>query len=267
MEKVYRFAAKYFWAVYAGSMLTLVALYAMMLEWDEMPGVLYLVAVTAALLMIALCMKSSAALLNKAYKELEERCDPEPFLKEATEQLSYSGNWIMKLSRNVNAATAMMEVGEYAQAYDMMVKIRDDISRCMRADVQLVYYNNMAQCCMWAKRQEAGEWSEKMLEAFQKIKSEKMKKKYQNAVQFHKARMCFDDRDYVQAMKILDSITPDNLRHKVHLMADYGKVYHAMGEMEKVKAALAFVVENGNKLYVVQQARQMLTQLDNFEGE
>ena len=263
MEKFNRFVAKHFWAVYVSLILALVALYFAMLFWDGMPGVLYLDLLVAVVIVAWLCVRSGTVLLHKAYKELEDHCDPEPYFKETSQQLSYPGNWIMKLTRIVNATTALLELGEYTQAYDMMVKIRSDIDRCMRADVQTVYYNNMAACCTALKEwPEAEIWYRKMLESFQKIKFEKIRAKYKNAINLHSVNAYYRNQDYMKAMQMLDSIQPQTLRLRVHLAAHYGNIYLALGETAKAREALTFVVENGNKLYVVQEARQMLAEME-----
>lgn len=268
MEKLYRFIAKYAWTAYWLWVICLVILWGVAV-WLGVPQVL------AGVLLVGLTwigarwiFTRDQALRRKPWAALAEQCDPYPILEELKVQQSYQGTKSMKLTRIMDYATALSEIGEEEQAYALKASIKDDVARIDSLSGHAIYSHNMSVACMkLGKWQEMEYWHQKMMEAIQRMPLDRQRHAHHKQMQGYYVRYHYSRQEYIKSLEILDSMKPGDLRQEVANAMNYARNYRAMGNTEKAKEALTFVVENGNKLYVVQQARQMLTQLDNFEGE
>jgi tetratricopeptide (TPR) repeat protein len=263
MEKLNRFVAKYVWIVYWAWVICLVVLWGVSV-WLGMSQVVATFLLVGFVWLGARWIFTRDQALRRAQVAcMFNQCDPYPFLEEAKRQLLYQGTKPMKLTRLIDYSTALLEVGEVEQAYTLLYASQEDAHRNDLRDGCCVYYHNLALASLYlGKWQEMEHWHEKLMENLQRLRSDQQKHAAMQSmagyfVDYHHAR-----QEYDQSMQILKGMVPANLRQQVAIAMHYARHYLAMGETEKVKEALAFVVGNGNKLYAVQEARQMLAEIE-----
>ena len=263
MERFNRFVAKYTWMAYWLWVVCMAILYGV-LAWQGVSSGIAAVLSIAMVLFGSRWIFTRDQVLRRAQVAcMFNQCDPYPFLEEAKRQLLYQGTKPMKLTRLIDYSTALLEVGEVEQAYTLLYASQEDVHRNDLRDGCCVYYHNLALASLYlGKWQEMEHWHEKLMENLQRLRSDQQKHAAMQSmagyfVGYHHAR-----QEYDQSMQILKGMVPANLRQQVAIAMHYARHYLAMGETEKVKEALAFVVGNGNKLYAVQEAQQMLAELE-----
>ena len=63
-------------------------------------------------------------------------------------------------------------------------------------------------------------------------------------------------------MELLSTVKPKNLLGEVDLHMQLAQNYLALGEKDLARENLQFVIEKGNKLYAVTEAKELLAKLD-----
>ena len=263
MEKFNRFVARYAVAIFWIVLICIAAVLMIIVEF----GVPLILAYVLALVLPCICARwiltRDQALRSRSWAFLTEQCDPYPALKEMEVQMSYQGMKPMKLSRMMDYSTVLMEIGEYEKAYAWKNSLREDMERIKAVSAKTVYYHNMAMTCMkMSKWQEMEYWHGKMMASLQGMRSDSQRQAHYKQMEGYLAAYHYVRREYAESLRILDGMPRNSLRQEVSKAMSYARNYVDLGETEKAKEALAFVVGNGNKLYVVQEARRMLAEME-----
>jgi len=263
MEKLNRFVAKYVWIVYWAWVICLVILWGVAVWLGMSQVVATFLLVGFVWLGARWIFTRDQALRSKLWAILAEECDPYPLLNELKVQLSYQGTKSMKLTRMMDYATVLSDIGDEEQSYAIKASVKDDIARTDSFVGHAIYSHNMSVACMkLGKWQEMEYWHEKMMEAIQRMPSEKQRQAHYKQIEGYFVRYHYSRQAYEKSLEILDGMKPRDLRQAVANAMNYARNYRAMGDIEKAKEKLTFVVENGNKLYAVQEARQMLAEIE-----
>ena len=198
-------------------------------------------------------------LLKKAIKSWEEYCDPEPLLNETEFLLGCRNSAMVKQILFMNKSAALSSIGKTREAYDMLISMNIDKEAYIPDAARLLYYNNLM---VYAHNLGMNELADitysKLLLMYPDIKNKKTKEDFDEHMKESKASFHIRKGEYEQAIDALNQLSPQKMRSKVENAFTYAKVYLALGETEKAKDHLVFVIVNGNKLACVNEARELL---------
>ncbi len=198
-------------------------------------------------------------LLKKPLKILKDQCNPYPFLEETQELLGYSNSKAADLALRINHAMAMREIGDFQHAWAILSTIHIDQLPGTLPSVKVVYYNNLADVLTLLDRfDEAEIWSKKALEIYHDMPNNKFKRELGHAMEVTQADHYYRDGDYRRAMENLDQISHTTLHDQVNYAWLYARCCIALGENQKAKEKLLFIIQNGNKLWCVDWAQECL---------
>ena len=263
MEKLNRFVAKHQTGCRIAVMIIWI-LWALLMINLEFPMILAYAFTAVGAFVCSVAISASAdRLLKKPLEILNQQCDPYPMLQESAEQLSYPGNGAVKQVRIINHAMALRQVGQYDQAEITLRSVNIDKHPGLLPIAKVAYYNNLMDLCvLTGKYQEARIWYEKTVQIFTDIKDSKQKKALEKTVATNRAWYCFAGGEYEQALRILEENRPENMLQQIETAMTCARIYLRLGQKEGAVQALRFVEQLGNKLYAVQEARQMLSEME-----
>ncbi len=204
-------------------------------------------------------LSSSLVILQKAAKQLNDYCDPYPLLNECESFLKNKNSVYSEQVLLIDKCAALLELGEIQKAYDILSAINIDKSSSMTNEVKVTYYYTiMVACHELGMNEQAEVFYAKILLMYPDIKDKKLTNLLESDVKMAKALCCFRKGEYEEIINIISTITPGDLRQKVINSFTYAKAYLALGDTEKAKDHLVFVIVNGNKLGCVKEAQELL---------
>lgn len=208
---------------------------------------------------LAVCFveSSSDKLLKAAAKALNNSCDPTVLLNETEEQLKYAKRGITNQLVVLNHTVALGYMGEYSKALDILNDFDTDKYKFIspyRAYIKMIHSNNMADTCdELGDFESASMWHEKTVLLAKKLGVSSSKE-----IILAKASENLRKKEFDATLKTLEGFKEKTMLDSVCASMIYAKAYIGLGESEKAKEKLKFIVENGNKLYMVEQAKKML---------
>ena len=265
MEKLNRILAKHYMVFYIAGVVLLMSWYCWSIETlGTGAGILVLLFCLAAIPVYAAWLgRRYVILLKKPMQILNTECDPEPFLEEVQRQRAYSGPWNMKCMRIILEASALCIVGRATEAYQLLGPIQQRIMESRQFALQLNYCGQMVGTCRVLERaHEVEVWHAQYMEYYHKIKNKRLKAKFDEGLPLYLAQYYVFRREYDNAMVYIPQLKPKSLYDQVVIAVLCARAYLLVGEKERVKEALRFAVNKGNKTYAVQIARQMLAEMD-----
>lgn len=199
-------------------------------------------------------------LLKEPMAQLNQHCDPVPFLEETSLQLQYPGPKPMQNIRKVNYAVALHYLGRSDEALEVLSATQ--LVKGQKASHYVVYYRNLMLVLLAASRhQEAEAAFDNMMQFYGKIKNGKIRRQLEPAVACAQAEMHLLHGEYDRALEKFRA-EPQTLLGQVCDAWFQAKVYLARGERKEAKEKLEFVVENGNRLYIKVQAQVFLDKIN-----
>lgn len=219
-------------------------------------------ALAIALAYFFLILQSPQMLLKKPLQTLTRQCDPYPFLAEMCEQLSYPYNPIHKQMIQVNYAMALRQTGNYARSLEVLNSIPIDDESRTPPFLRYVYYNNLSDIYIQLKQYDEAEFFyQRSLMVYAALKDGKVKQNFSRSFYSGKAESLFRRGEYSEAIAQLAQVPCNNLLDKVENAMLSAKCNMGLGNTEKAKEDLEFIICHGNKLYYVHEASSMLTKL------
>lgn len=206
-------------------------------------------------------------LLRKAQAELENRCDPYPLLQETDTLLSYPHKNGIELNLLIDRNVALSALGDHRKVYENLTAFDIDQYN-LSPSAQFVFYNNLLACCAdLGMSDQVEQLIAKTMQLYNEIENKKQKQRLEHTVWSIKVSEHMLRQEYTLALKILTGMKPTSLRMEVEDALLCAKVYLALDETERAKEKLRFVIEHGNKLYSVTEARQLLESCTKQEVE
>lgn len=202
-------------------------------------------------------------LLKKPIQALINDCDPYPMLQETTEQMSYGIAGNMEQVVKINHGLALMEVGRYQDALDLLNSINIDRYAGTLPVTRFTYYNNLT-CILtlMGEHPEAEVWYQKAVQIYQDLPDGKLKQSLRPAVESMAADAWFRRGEYEKAIECTNALYPPEPCNQISQAMLVARSYIALGRPEEARKPLEFVLSKGNRLHAVSQARAILA---NFE--
>lgn len=205
--------------------------------------------------------------LEQASKQRREQCDPEPFYNEVTLQLGYLKNKVYRQQMMINLASAYRSKGEIDQAVKILESINIDQYLSTAPHTKCTYYNNLADIYMLQGQLEKGKiWLDKAMQLLMAVTDQKQHQQMEHILRMNKAELSLleGQTDIARSILFKEEIRPDSRHQAVmyaYLMAAF---YEAEGQLSSAAEQLRFVIQNGGKLYEVQQAQKRLAALERL---
>lgn len=201
-------------------------------------------------------------LTNPQIKTMHKQCDPYPLLAECDDQLSYVKNRLDRQTLVVNRSAALCAMGRDADALAALEALNIDDPYCVPL-WRYCYYNNAATAAMACDQQEkAMVYRQKADQTATSITNPKQQALVQATTNDWLTELCLLDGDYAGAAAHLSRQEPPiNLYQHVNRAYQIARVEKAQGNLTAARFQLEFVVQNGNRLAVVDKAREMLEEM------
>ncbi len=218
-------------------------------------------------IVLAFCFveSSSDKLLKNAAKALNNDCDPTILLGETEEQLKYVKSGVTNQLIVLNHAVALSYMGEYEKVLDILKSFDVDKYKFIspyNGFVKMIYCNNMSDALdELGDSENASLWHEKTMLAAKKNGAANSKE-----IILARASEHLRKKEYEKALETLESFKSKSKLDSVCAAMVYAKAYTALGDSEKAKEKLNFIIENGNKLYMTEQAGNMLAKIEKAQS-
>ena len=201
---------------------------------------------------------------------LDKELDPEKFIELTENEYNKNKNKKYKNYMKLNLSAGYSSVGKIETAYEKLKEV--DLSKKLyrERDKILYYYNEALFLITLGKKEAATEIYNKYLsEEIEKIRNnKKLCEIYCGLVKVLEG-MLFHENDNEKMIEILNEalkktkIKRQKLGFK-HLLAIYKE---KTGKIEEARELYKEVIENGNKLYIVQEAKEKLENIENKRNE
>lgn len=187
---------------------------------------------------------------------LEGDCNPEAFLAVVEKQMLNAGkNNKMKAYQMINKAAALITMGEFAMAKQVLLEV-DKSFLSMKNATLIIYHINLALCLY-----ELGE-----LEAAQTIYETELRSYTPNrkamtvTVEIFMAERLFFLGRYDESKELFWKVLEKKLTKRRHLSILYrlAQIDEVLGDRKTAKDKYHEVADNGNKLWIAIQAKKNL---------
>ena len=202
----------------------------------------------------------SDLLLREPLEKLEQGCDPYPLLAEVEIHMkklpdSFQGQMIQ-----INYALALVQTGSYEKALEVLEAV--DMDKYPNPIAKFIYYNNLCDLMTRLDRYpEADSWYRKSLEILDSMPNNRLKGRLDRTVEMNAIEALYRDQDYVGALRRLARIPCPTPRAVVDAALLAARCNLALEERDKAKEKLQYVIDNGNRLQCVTEARALLETL------
>lgn len=204
-------------------------------------------------------------LLTAANRMREIECNPFPMLETTAFLLSKNGigrtAQRKKILFSINHAVALRDTGEYEQAIEHLRRVppRPD----MPPQVHAIFYNNLADLFhLMGSYEEADAAHEQFLRWEQAITNPNIRQKLDYTLHSAVAAWFYRKEDYQSAKSRLEQIQNGTLASRVDNALLYARACIKLGEYDTAREKLAFVIQNGNRLHAVTEARSLWETLE-----
>ena len=194
---------------------------------------------------------------------LDNELDPEKFIELTENEYNKNKNKKYRNYMKLNLSAGYSSAGKIETAYEKLKEV--DLSKKLYRERNkiLYYYNEALILNVLGKKEEATEiYNKELSEEIEKIGKRKKDSEIYNLVKALEG-MLFHENDNEKMIEILNEALKkiktkrQNLGLK-HLLAAYKE---KAGKIEEAIELYKEVAENGNKLYIVQEAREKLKKL------
>lgn len=223
----------------------------------------YLVLIAAATVAFTFVILCAGILMKQPTQLLFEKCDPASYIEETAllldGRLSKTDMAVMLM----NHAVGLRYMGEYARAYEIMHSIDFKTLERVGFVYKIVFYNNIiAYCILLGRYDEADMWNSRLISEYNDQRSERMKKSvsamYDGAIMYELIR----EERYAEALSVCGTLTFKNKLQSLSISIDRARIYRGLGDIEKAREQLNYVIENAHKTSLGTEAARMLESVD-----
>ena len=197
---------------------------------------------------------------------LDNELDPEKFIELTENEYNKNKNKKYRNYMKLNLSAGYSSAGKIETAYEKLKEV--DLSKKLYRERNkiLYYYNETLILNVLGKKEEATEiYNKELSEEIEKIGKRKKDSEIYNLVKALEG-MLFHENDNEKMIEILNEALKktktkrQNLGLK-HLLAEYKE---KAGKIEEAIELYKEVAENGNKLYIVQEAKEKLENINRI---
>lgn len=203
-------------------------------------------------------------LMNPKVKVLNRECDPLPLLEVTSFLLTCRLSPAHRMVTAMNQAVALRDTGAYEEALKVMKSIDLNKPRRIPAMAKFVYFHNLAEFLDNAgHREEADAIHARALEFWDTIPQRRKTPVLHNTIRFARASSFCRHGTFPQAVEILQDMECIDPRQQVERGMVLARCAIALGQYQRAREWLTYVITHGNRLHIADQARSMLKNLEN----
>ena len=194
---------------------------------------------------------------------LDNELDPEKFIELTENEYNKNKNKKYRNYMKLNLSAGYSSVGKIETAYEKLKEV--DLSKKLYRERNkiLYYYNEALILNVLGKKEEATEiYNKELSEEIENIGKRKKDSEIYNLVKALEG-MLFHENDNEKMIEILNEALKKSKTKRQNLGFKYLLATHKekIGEIEEAMELYKEVIENGNKLYIVQEAVEKLKKL------
>lgn len=202
-------------------------------------------------------------LLQEPVEQLQQQCDPYPMMEETQRQLSRHFDGPHRQLLEINYAAALRETGEFEKAWQLLEEINIDKFPGTTPYLKYIYYHNLCDInYVLDRRDEARIWHRKVRQIHRDILPSKGKLELDATHDLMEAHILYYEGNYEDALRKVAWIKLPNRKMALDGALLAAKCHIALEEPEKAREKLQYVIDNGNKLYIVKEAGALLEALN-----
>lgn len=209
------------------------------------------------------------AIINKAFDALDRNCDPYPLIEETTlllRSMAHSkDNTQMFIMYQHNA---LSHSGEYDRAYAVLETMQPEkmSKKFVESMVILKDYYMFTLCDKMGRNEEAEQWYQKMEDAYSAARDPLTATRVGRSIENARVINMCRNGEFDEAIEIMDMGKAETNLTEVLRSMRYARIYLGKGDTDRAREKLEYVAENGGKLYYVEKAKELLTQLNHEEN-
>lgn len=264
MKSVYRWISEHTGLCRAALFLALLAFsfYAATLEYVSFLTV-YIVILVIWFLVGRFIATAPVKLLREPVEQLYEQCDPYPLMEETQRQLSRQLDGPHRQTLEMNYAVTLRETGEYRKALEILENINIDKFPGITPYVKYTYYHNLCDLnYLLDRKEEARIWHRKFRQIFQDLPPTKARQAHAATNALMEAEILYYEGNHEDALKTVAWLKLPNRIMVLDGAMLAAKCHIALEEPEKARQKLQYIIDNGNRLYIVQESKALLETLN-----
>ena len=260
-QKMYRFYVKHRRGAKILSAAVAVLGVLELLYFDAPTWMIVTCALTFGLFNMVVIENAGNFLLAPAVQQMTNRCDAEPLLTVSEELLSYPSSPAKRQIYQIDYCAALDHVGRYDEALELLSRV--DIEEKPTHPInKMVYYNNLAHLhLMLGAKEDAVVNYQKALEAYKAIKSDRIRKTTEPTARHIRAYLAYLEGEYHSCLALLQTPMPTLLGRAYQALL-HAHTLLALGDVTTAKQKLNEVIQTGNKLHCVTEAKELLNTLE-----
>ncbi len=206
---------------------------------------------------------ASGKLLREPHEQLDNHCDPYPLLEETQRQLASRFDGPQRQLVEMDYAVTLLETGQYHKAAEILENMNIDKFPVVSPYMKFGYYLNLlAVADFLGHREEARIWHRKCRQIFADLPHGKIKQTLTPSYEIMEAEALYRDGNPKDALKKVAWIKLPNPRIVLDGAMLAAKCHISLEEPEKAREKLQYIIDHGNKLHMVQEAREILETLN-----
>lgn len=236
------------------------ALFSCVLALQRAEWLSYLVLNVILLLISSIFVSIARSLcLNSTAHHFQALCDPEPTMREAEHQLATAKDNVYRMLLLINYYTMQSALGLYEKARDGLNAVNLDQSPTAPPYLKFVYYNNLSSVYDNLGQNEDAELHYQTAAQLYRTLKPKYQKVFRISMDLLHAQACIRNRtDLDRALQLLDRMSATNENQRVCRAFTRAQVLLLKNEPEQARVHLNYVIDHGNKLALVPEARELL---------
>ena len=202
-------------------------------------------------------------LLQEPLHQLDQQGDPYPLMEELNAQLSRKFDGTQRQLLEMYRALTLRECGQPYKALETLENINIDKFPGTSPVVKYMYYHNLADLCYLQDRKDEGRiWVRKYRQIYNDLPAGKGKQELASAYEMMECEVLYHEGDLEEALKKVSWLKLTDLRMVLDGAMLAAKCHIALGEPEKAREKLQYILDHGNKLHIVQEATEILETLN-----
>lgn len=264
MEKFQLFCVKH------KNLATVIAIFAYIIPLSVIFGVIgvsmavyWVTYIFIALMSILMVSSAPTALVMPAIKKLNDECDPFPLLRVCDEILARTKTVPDMINTKLNRCCALSNMGEKEKNLSELKEIAIESHIGLLPQTKFCYYNNLASAYLSLGDTESARiWFEKSIELLPAIKNKKIHASLEDVCRHSKAELLIAEGSAIEGLALLNTVENNCRARSVGLALARARANIRLGNIDKAKNDLQYVIATGNRLCAVTEAKELLAGLD-----
>lgn len=256
------------WIVKNPKLARVICCFACLIPWTlvlsavSAPAWLFVIVYLLSIIVLPLgrVLNARKNVLGKAISALDDECDPYPIKETCEFMIAYCETGLDREVIKTDLALFYLETGNYKEYLNIMTSINFEAYNTPPL-TKVIYYNNLSVAHIVNDDLASAEvWYDKALKALEGVKIKKARASAESALSSTAADIEYLRGNYEKALEIYQKTEKETARSKTHKSYACAKCHLALGNRAVAEIELKYVIEAGNKLAIVNEAKRLLSE-------